>query len=94
MRTPALVVVGLIALGMWEQHAFYSSFQSQGDGTAFAIFLAHEQYSGDSHRQGYEIKRLFLRDPGASKEENDRPKTINHQLRTDIFGHKVLIFRC
>lgn len=94
MRTPALVVVGLIALGMWEQHAFYSSFQSQGDGAAFAIFLAHEQYSGDSHREGYEIKRLFLRAPGASKEENDRPKAINHQLRTDIFRHKVLIFRC
>lgn len=94
MRTPVLAVVGLIALGIREQHGFYGSFQSQGDGTAFAIFLAHEQYSGNSHHKGYEIKRLFLRAPGASKEENDRPKAINHQLRTDIFRHKVLIFQC
>lgn len=70
------------------------SSRSQGDGTAFAIFLAFEQYSGDSDSEGYEIKKLFLRAPEASKEENDRPKAVNHQLRTDILGHRILIFWC
>lgn len=69
-----------------------TAYSHMGMEPLFTIFLAFGQYSGDSLREGYEIKRLFLRVPEASKEENDKPKAINHQLRTDLFGQRVLIF--
>lgn len=62
------------------------SSRSQGDGTAFAIFLAFEQYSGDSHSEGYEIKRLFLRPLKHQKKKMTDPRQLiisSEQISSD-----------